>query len=113
MKAVIADVLLSGDFNPVDVNINRVRRPVVGLSGDVYWVDTQVCIVTMVGIMPVDDVDLRVVSSESADTLTPDDYDDPDDLMQGHYFDIAGVLRCPAIDINTPVEERDGKRSDY
>jgi hypothetical protein len=67
MWAVVDDIMWDRHFNPVSVGVNRVRRPVEGEDGEVYWVDTGVVNISIVGIMPVDPVAKHIADSVDVD----------------------------------------------
>lgn len=104
MKAVIADVLLSGDFNPVSVNVEKVRRP-IAFSDEEYWADTGVVVVTMVGLMPPEDEwtreEVSVNAEDMDDTLWVGDDDKiiPADADDG----IVGITQIQNMGFTIPA----------
>lgn len=116
MKAVIADVLLSGDFNPLNIDVTRPRRPILDPDGvELYWADTGVVVVTFTGLMPVDPLWSKEVNDEDVD-VEGLEFDDDDDgplgtcsmLSDLHVFDEDCVGWQMILDT---VEERDGERA--
>jgi hypothetical protein len=118
MKATIADVLLSGDFNPLEVSIVRPRRPHVDIMGEVYWEDTGVVMVQFVGLMPIDDIALHEVSDEDCDVEGLEMYDDDADLGTCDLPAPFGMGGTPHFRLSSchnwrPLTAEELKRVDY